>query len=191
MDRLTRLLLDAQGGDEMALRQFIAETQHDVSTLCRYLGDRDNADDLAQDTYARAIAALHRFRADGPAKHWLLTIARRTCADATRKRIRRRRLEQRVTGLARDDITTSATDAFRPEWAELLDQLDDDRRAAFVVTQLNGLRYDEAAEVLGVPIGTIRSRVSRAREQLVAALDATETTDGTELDDRRRRPGVR
>lgn len=191
MDRLTRLLTDAQGGDEMALRQFIAETQHDVSTLCRYLGDRDNADDLAQDTYARAIASLHRFRADGPAKHWLLTIARRTCADATRKRIRRRRLEQRVIGLARDDITTPAPDAFRPEWAELLDQLDDDRRAAFVVTQLNGLRYDEAAEVLGVPIGTIRSRVSRAREQLVAALAAGETDDGTELDDRRRRPGVR
>src|SRR5680860_1279674 len=191
MDRLTRLLLDAQGGDELALRQFIAETQHDVSTLCRYMGDRDNADDLAQDTYARAIASLHRFRADGPAKHWLLTIARRACADATRKRIRRRRLEQRVTGLARDDLTTPATDAFRPEWAELLDRLDDDRRAAFVITQLTGLRYDEAAEVLGVPIGTIRSRVSRAREQLVAALAATQDGDATELDERRRRPGIR
>lgn len=191
MDRLTRLLLDAQGGDESALRQFIAETQHDVRILCRYLGDRDNADDLAQETYARSIASLHRYRADGPAKHWLLTIARRTCADATRKRIRGRRLEQRVGGLARDDVTTPATDAFRPEWAELLDQLDADRRAAFVITQLTGLRYDEAAEVLGVPIGTIRSRVSRAREQLVAALAATESTDGSELDDRRRRPGLR
>ena len=189
MDRLTRLLLDAQAGDESALRQFVAETQHDVSTLCRYLGDRDNADDLAQDTYARSIASLHRYRADGPAKHWLLTIARRTCADATRQRIRRRHLEQRVTGLARDDAVTP-TDAFRPEWSELLDRLDDDRRAAFAITQLAGLRYDEAAEVLGVPIGTIRSRVSRAREQLVAALAATEKSDPTELDGRRRRPEV-
>ena len=64
MDRLTRLLLDAQGGDETALRQFIAETQHDVSTLCRYLGDRDNAADLAQETYLRTIASLHRYRAE-------------------------------------------------------------------------------------------------------------------------------
>ena len=191
MDRLTRLLLDAQGGDESALRQFIAETQHDVSTFCRYLGDRDNADDLAQDTYERAIASLHRFRAEGPAKHWLLTIARRTCADATRRRIRRRRLEQRVTGLARDDLTTPAADGFRPDWAELLDRLDDDRRAAFVITQLTGLRYDEAAAVLGVPIGTIRSRVSRAREQLVAELAATQVDGTTELDGRRGRPGVR
>lgn len=191
MDRLTRLLLDAQGGDEVALRQFVAETQHDVRTLCRYLGDRDNADDLAQDTYARAIASLHRYRAEGPAKHWLLAIARRTCADATRRRIRRRRLEQRVIGLARDDVTTPASVAFRPEWTELLDQLDDDRRAAFVITQLNGLRYDEAAEVLDVPIGTIRSRVSRAREQLIGALAASENPDEMEPGDRRRRPGLR
>jgi RNA polymerase sigma-70 factor (ECF subfamily) len=192
MDRLTRLLLDAQRGDRQALRQFVAETQHDVTTLCRYLGDRDSADDLAQDTYARAIVSLHRFRADGPAKHWLLTIARRTCADATRKRIRQRRLQQRVLGLARDEAIESPIDAFRPEWAELLYDLDDDRRAAFVLTQLNGLRYDEAADVLGVPIGTIRSRVSRAREQLIAALAAAELhTDDTELDTRHRRPGPR
>lgn len=190
MDRLTRLLLDAQGGDEHALRQFITETRHDVSTLCRYLGDPDNADDLAQDAYARAIASLHRFRADGPAKHWLLTIARRTCADATRTRIRRRRLEQRVTGLARDDLTAPAADTPLAGWTVLLDRLDDDRRAAFVLTQLTGLRYDEAADLLGVPIGTIRSRVSRAREQLVAELAAAQDVDPTELDERDGRPGV-
>ena len=190
MDRLTRLLLDAQGGDECALRQFITETRHDVSTLCRYLGDPDNADDLAQDTYARAIASLHRFRADGPAKHWLLTIARRTCADATRTRVRRRRLEQRVTGLARDDLTAPAADTPLAGWTVLLDRLDHDRRAAFVLTQLTGLRYDEAADLLGVPIGTIRSRVSRAREQLVAELAAAQDVDPTELDERYGRPGV-
>ena len=191
MDRLTRLLLDAQQGDQTALRQFIAETQHDVVTMCRYLGDRDNADDLAQETYARAISALHRFRADGPAKHWLLTIARRTCADATRKRIRQRKLHQRVLGLARDDVSVAPADGSAPDWADLLDELDDDRRAAFVVTQLHGLRYDEAAEVLGVPIGTIRSRVARAREQLVRRLDEAENPDAGELGAGRERPGLR
>ena len=191
MDRLTRLLLDAQAGDETALRQFIAETQHDVTTMCRYLGDRDNADDLAQEAYARAISSLHRYRADGPAKHWLLTIARRTCADATRKRSRQRRLDRRVRGLARDGTTAPPADLTAPDWAELLDGLDDDRRSAFVVTQLNGLRYDEAAEVLGVPIGTIRSRVARAREQLIRELQAAENLEAAELEHRRRRPGRR
>jgi len=189
MDRLTRLLLDAQQGDRAALRQFVAETHHDVATLCRYLGDRDNSDDLAQETYERAISSLHRFRAEGPAKHWLLTIARRTCADATRKRVRRRRLNQQVVDITRDDAVEAPIDSFRPEWTELLDMLDPDRRAAFVVTQLNGLRYDEAAEVLDVPIGTIRSRVSRAREQLVEAIAAAEMPSDQEPDERLRRPG--
>lgn len=179
MDRLTRLAIDAQQGDRSALRQFIAETQHDVASICRYLGDRDTADDLAQETYERAIKSLHRFRADGPAKHWLLTIARRTCADGTRSRIRRRAMQQRVVTFAHDDLVESPVDAYHAELDELMGILDDDRRAAFVLTQLTGLRYEEAAEVLGVPVGTIRSRVSRAREQLVAALDLRATEDDT------------
>jgi RNA polymerase sigma-70 factor, ECF subfamily len=169
VDALTRTLLDAQRGDDAALERFVRATQHDVASLCRYLGDPDSVDDLVQETYQRAFVSLHRFRASGPAKHWLLTIARRTCADAARRRVRRRRLDQRVTTMAQD-LDERPLDSSAAELDELLLLLDDDRRAAFVLTQLNGLRYDEAAAVLDVPIGTIRSRVSRAREQLLAAL---------------------
>lgn len=169
MDALTRTLLDAQHGDEAALERFVRVTWSDVTALCRYLGDPDSDDDLVQETYQRAFLALPRFRATGPARHWLLTIARRTCADHTRRRARRRRLDQRVSGLAHD-VATGPIDSSPAELDELLLVLDDDRRAAFVLTQLHGLRYDEAAAVLDVPVGTIRSRVSRAREQLVAAL---------------------
>lgn len=69
------------------------------------------------------------------------------------------------------------------------------RRAAFVLTQITGLRYDEAADVLGVPIGTIRSRVARARADLIAAMPESAASTPTqtesahrELDDRFRRP---
>lgn len=177
MDALTRTLLDAQRGDDAALERFVRATQHDVASLCRYLGDPDSVDDLVQETYQRAFVSLHRFRASGPAKHWLLTIARRTCADAARRRVRRRRLDQRVTTMAQD-LDERPLDSSAAELDELLLLLDDDRRAAFVLTQLNGLRYDEAAAVLDVPIGTIRSRVSRAREQLLTAL---RTADAGEL----------
>lgn len=181
-------MLDAQQGDRDALRQFIAETHHDVSAICRYLGDSDTADDLAQETYERAIKSLHRYRHDGPAKNWLLTIARRTCADGARRRIRRRAMEQRVISLPHDELTERPIDGHFAELDELMALLDDDRRAAFVLTQLNGLRYEEAADVLGVPVGTIRSRVSRARQQLVTALDA----DVRQEPDRSlRRPGQR
>lgn len=188
MDQLTRLLLEAQRGDRAALERFVAATYEDVAAMCRYLGDRDTVDDLAQEAYERAFASLHRFRATGPAKHWLLTITRRTCADETRRRSRRRRTEQRIAGMPDHDAADPNPDMPPPEFDELLHLLDDDRRAAFVLTQLNGLRYEEAAELLDVPIGTIRSRVSRAREQLVAALDAAETSADREPDRRRHRP---
>ena len=187
MDQLTRLLLDAQRGDRDALERFVAATQHDVLGLCRYLGDRDNAEDLAQETYERAFAALHRFRATGPAKHWLLTIARRTCADATRRRIRGRRKQLRVATMAHDDGRDAPSVSEAAELDELLFTLDPDRRAAFVLTQINGLRYEEAAELLGVPIGTVRSRVARARDELVGAINAADRESG-EPDDLRRRP---
>lgn len=193
MDRLTRLLLDAQRGDRDALEQFVVATHRDVLDLCRYLGDRDNADDLAQETYRRAVASLHRYRADGPAKHWLLTIARRTCVDATRRRSRRRRLHRRVAELAVDEHVVPAPVTDRPEIDELLHQLDDDRRAAFVLTQLNGFQYHEAADLLGVPIGTVRSRVARAREQLLGILHETERDaddDGREPRAANERPGI-
>ena len=188
MDHLTTLLLAAQAGDRHALERFVVESQHDVAAVCRYLGDPDTADDLVQETYARALAALHRFRATGPAKHWLLTIARRTCVDAIRRRARRRRLSAALEHHHDGDVVVTGVEQRFELDAELL-ALDADRRAAFVLTQINGLRYEEAADLLGVPIGTIRSRVARAREQLAKAMsDATGSVPVEELPDARRRP---
>ncbi|HSM66490.1 MAG TPA: sigma-70 family RNA polymerase sigma factor [Ilumatobacteraceae bacterium] len=175
MDRLTNLLVAARDGDRGALERFVAETQADVWRLCRYLGDERVADDLAQETYERAIGSLHRYRADGAARGWLLTIARRVCADHARRAVRRRRIDQRVmrsaTAGSLDGTVVSPDGSGRVDLDELLAELDDDRRAAFVLTQVLGLHYDEAAEVLGCPIGTVRSRVSRARADLVGMMD--------------------
>jgi RNA polymerase sigma-70 factor (ECF subfamily) len=170
MDHLTTLLLAAQAGDRTALERFVVESQHDVAAVCRYLGDADNTDDLVQETYARAFSALHRFRATGPAKHWLLTIARRTCVDAIRRRSRLRRLGATLQHEHEHELRFHPGVEQRFELDSALLALDLDRRAAFVLTQINGLRYEEAAQLLGVPIGTIRSRVARAREQLAAVM---------------------
>ncbi len=195
MDHLTRLAVAARDGDRQALERFIAETQADVWRICRYLGDAAYADDLAQETYERAIGSIHRFRADGSARGWLLTIARRTCVDHTRRAVRRRRLHREAireagAGSAGGSLIV-ADPSGRVELESLLESLDDDRRAAFVLTQVLGLQYDEAAEVLGCPIGTVRSRVSRARGDLVESMSApdpavTGTADGTGTNRRRR-----
>lgn len=174
MDHLTRLLIAARDGDRVALERFVAETQADVWRLCRYLGDAEYADDLAQETYERAIGSIHRFRADGSARGWLLTIARRTCVDHTRRAGRRRRIDRAVldntTAGSADGNLTAPDMSGRIVLDDVLAHLDPDRRSAFVLTQVLGLQYDEAAEVLDCPIGTIRSRVARARVDLVAMM---------------------
>jgi RNA polymerase sigma-70 factor (ECF subfamily) len=178
VDHLTKLLVAARDGDRRALERFVAETQADVWRLCRYLGDAEFADDLAQETYERAVGSIHRFRADGSARGWLLTIARRTCVDHTRRASRRRRLDRAVM----NDATVGSVDslvtpdsAVRVELDDVLAHLDADRRSAFVLTQVLGLRYDEAAEVLDCPIGTVRSRVARARQDLVTMMRESDT----------------
>lgn len=172
---LTSLAVAARDGDRLALSVFVRRTQPEVWRLCRRLGDAGSADDLTQEVYVRAIAALPRFRAESSARTWLLTIARHTCADAVRRarRARSRATEGRTTtsdGPRTDD--GAEVDAL----GRLVDGLEEDRRVAFVLTQVMGLAYAEAAEVCGVPVGTIRSRVARARDDLVARL--REAADG-------------
>jgi len=164
MDHVTVLAMRAKTGDKHALDELIAETLSDVLGVCRYLGRPSDPEDLAQETYTRALGAIHRFRGDGSAHAWLLSIARRVCADATRREIRNRRLDERLIA---DLITKNHHDEAWFEVDELLSGLDDERRTAFVLTQLVGLSYEEAAETVGCPIGTIRSRVARARRQLL------------------------
>lgn len=164
MDELTRLALDAGAGDRAALATFVRRTQPEVWRLCRRLGDAGAADDLTQETYARAIPALARFEGASSARTWLLAIARNTCADAVRRNRRlRRRPVPAVEEHAPDHAPLTDLDA-------LVATLDADRRAAFVLTQVLGLSYAEAADVCDVPVGTIRSRVARAREDLVVRL---------------------
>jgi RNA polymerase sigma-70 factor (ECF subfamily) len=167
VDPLTELLLAARDGDRLAFGAFVRRTQADVWGLASHLVARDVAEDVAQDVYLRAWRALPRYRGDAPARAWLLVIARRTCADAVRSRVRRRRLEARLDR----DAAIAADHAGDVVLHDLLGTLSPDRRTAFVLTQLLGLSYEEAATVCDCPIGTVRSRVARARADLVAVLD--------------------
>ena len=165
-DELTLAALRARAGDRHAAADFVRLSQGDVWRLCAHLGSRVDADDLTQETYARAFGSLHRYAGRAPARHWLLSIARRVCADAIRYR-------RPVTPFAELEPAGRAADpADTVSLRLLLDSLDLPFREAFVLTQVLGLSYPEAADVAGCPVGTIRSRVARAREALVAGLDA-------------------
>jgi len=161
-EAVTRDALAAQQGDQAAAARFVRATQAEVWRLVAHLGGRAVADDLTQETYLRAFRALPRFAGRSSARTWLLVIARRVCADHVRTMARHRQEPpgETVTGDISEQIILRT----------LLDSLPAQRREAFVLTQLLGLGYDEAAEVCGCPVGTIRSRVARARDDLIQAL---------------------
>jgi RNA polymerase sigma-70 factor (ECF subfamily) len=175
MDELTSLARAAARGDRAALARLVRQTQGDVWRLCAHLVDPASADDLAQDTYLRAIPALGKFRGDAPVRTWLLAIARRACAAEIGARSRDRRLTARVAATPGGTLSQpSAEPGAQAAADELLAALEPGRRAAFVLTQMLGCSYAEAAAICDCPVGTVRSRVARARDDLAAM-----TADGS------------
>lgn len=169
MDELTSLARAAGRGDRAALAGLVRQTQGDVWRLCAHLTDPGAADDLTQETYLRAISALGKFRGEAPVRTWLLAIARRTCAAEIRARIHARQLAARLAATPGGTLGQPlAEPGDQAAASELLAALEPDRRAAFVLTQMLGCSYAEAADICGCPVGTIRSRVARAREDLAA-----------------------
>jgi RNA polymerase sigma-70 factor (ECF subfamily) len=186
VDDVTALALAAGAGDRAALERFVLLTQRDVWRLVAHLAGVQLADDLTQETYLRAIPSLARFAGRSSARTWLVSIARRVVVDHIRARRTRPRTTGRVDWTAASDrrqaVAHGTVAGFEDvvELNVLLDQLEPERREALVLTQVLGLSYAEAAEVCRCPVGTIRSRVARARDDL----------DVRRGDDERRRDGT-
>lgn len=163
-DLVARWFEAAREGDDVAMTALVRSTQASVWRICRALGSGDDVEDLVQETYIRAMRSMVTYRGDAPVRAWLMSVARHVCADDVRRRTRRRRLIDRLTAQLEEatvdppDLTTE----------DLVGRLGHDRREALLLTQQVGLSYEEAAQVLGCPIGTVRSRVARARIDLQA-----------------------
>jgi RNA polymerase sigma-70 factor, ECF subfamily len=169
-DAVTRTALAAGAGDAAASAEFVRATQVEVWRFVAALVGVADADDVTQDTYLRALRALPEFTARASARTWLLSIARRACADHVRSAVRTRRLSARLAGAPDQPVVADHGGSYA--LAELVARLPVERRVAFALTQVLGLSYAEAAAVEDVPVGTIRSRVARARADLVAAIEA-------------------
>jgi len=170
VDRLTGYLVAARDGDDLALTAAIRTAKPEVRRFLRLLVDASDLEDVVQETFVRAYRALPRFRGESSGRTWLLVIARRAAADATRGRVRQRRLRLRAEQSSGHAASADLGDEHA--LTDLVAGLEPDRREAFVLTQVVGCPYLEAAEICGVPVGTIRSRVARAREQLLEQVHA-------------------
>jgi RNA polymerase sigma-70 factor, ECF subfamily len=166
---LRRVIAAAQDGESAAIDQFVRATQPAVWRLCNALGSYGEVDDLVQETYLRALRSLPRYRGEASPTVWLLAVARHVCADHVRRRQRHRRLVERIVQRTDRSLPPASSGA-----NQLVDLLDPDRRIAFVLTQTMGLSYEEAASIAECPVGTIRSRVARARADLAALVDEAE-----------------
>ncbi|WP_407285009.1 sigma-70 family RNA polymerase sigma factor [Streptomyces sp. BP-8] len=171
-------LAAARTGDRAAIERFIRATHRDVWRFVAHLsGDAEGADDLTQETYLRALTSLPGFAGRSSARTWLLSIARRVVVDRHRSAASRPRIINTADWQrAADRAQPRGLPGFEERVAllDLLEALDAARREAFVLTQVLGLPYAEAATAAGCPIGTVRSRVARAREDLTALLRAAE-----------------
>jgi RNA polymerase sigma-70 factor (ECF subfamily) len=166
--------------DRDRLEQLVKADYRAVSRLCTALVGEDSADDVAQETFLRAMRALARFRGQATPRTWLFAIAHRACMDELRGRYRRGRRDQRLAGLSTAEATT-ADPGGAVVMRQLLAQLGPERRAAFALTQLLALSYAEAAVVCDCPEGTIRSRVARARHDLIELLGETSGAADTRI----------
>src|SRR5262249_42191301 len=146
MSELESITHVSRNSDGSTVERFVRSCYPDVWRLCSLLVDRETADDLTQETFARALRALPRYRGEASSRAWVLSIARNGCADELRRRKRRRSRDSQLSAAA-GVAPTSAPDPDTATTLSLLGELDPDRRAAFVLTQLFRLSYEETATI--------------------------------------------
>ncbi|WP_051630675.1 sigma-70 family RNA polymerase sigma factor [Afifella pfennigii] len=160
----------------MLEREPTADTRREIEALiphlrrfARYLvQDAEWADDLVQECLVRAVASLDRFQPGTNLKAWLFTILRNIYKNDLRKSANRRRVEADLTHEPLTHSEPGQESAVElGEVGEAFGLLSAEHREILLLTAVEGVPYEEAARLLDVPIGTVRSRVSRARARLL------------------------
>jgi RNA polymerase sigma-70 factor (ECF subfamily) len=183
--RLEEALRAAQRGQVVAFNTLVQAYQRQVYNVCyRTLGNAEDAADATQDTLISAFRAIATFNGSAAGlRAWLLRIAVNTCYDQLRRRQRRptESLDALGSTEAESDRVTAAErladSTPGPEQASLtsesayhiqqaIDRLPPEQRLTVVLCDVQGLSYDEAAQTMSVELGTVKSRLSRARAQL-------------------------
>ena len=181
LDELT--LRRAQRGEPAACRALVERYQRPVFALLhRMMGAtrRDRVEDLAQETFLSVFRSLGQFAPLGPARlsSWILTIATRRAIDDLRKgsEVSSELAEERLVSPVRADDRARRRDLGQ-RMERAVGELAPEYRAAFLLRELHGLEYAEIARALSIDLGTVKSRLARARAALRAALADLEDGD--------------
>ncbi len=177
------LVLRVQRGDKRAFDLLVLKYQQKVINLIsRYVRDSSEAQDVAQEAFIKAYRALPRFRGDSAFYTWLYRIAINTAKNHIVSQSRRppsngveaEVAEQLDAGVRLQEHATPENFLLEEEIAQTvrqaIDDLPDDLRTAITLRELEGLSYEEIANTMSCPVGTVRSRIFRAREAIDAKL---------------------
>ena len=168
------LVQAALGGDKEAFGQLVVRYQDRVfNTLVRVLGNREDAGDIVQDAFVQAYVKLDSFRGDARFYTWLYRIAMNLALSHRRRRKPTESLDETKTNIGDEPAAqypTAAEQLIARERAALLQQallkLNVEHRQILALRELEACSYEEIAEILELPVGTVRSRLFRARLQL-------------------------
>lgn len=173
-----KLVQRAQRGDLRAFDLLVLKYQGRISALVsRYISDPGEVEDVTQEAFIKAYRALERFRGDSAFYTWLYRIAANAAKNHLVAKGRRPRSDASIEDAEAFDEFGLSADSGSPEAIAMGDELvgvvdaamqalPEELRAALTLRELEGLSYDDIAEVLGCPVGTVRSRIFRAREAI-------------------------
>jgi RNA polymerase sigma factor (sigma-70 family) len=174
-----RLLGRCLAGDERACRELVDQYRRQVYSLAlRMVRSVEDAEDLTQETFVRMFRALERYDPGRPFAAWLFTIASRLCIDHLRRRrvapislVQRQpgseeeyTLEVEDPGLRPDELVSHREEERQTE--ELIRSLPQHYRVVVILRHQQGLSYEEIADALNLPLGTVKARIHRARALL-------------------------
>ena len=172
-----RFLERLRAGEPRAFEELVIAYQHRVfGVALRMLGSRAEAEEVAQEAFLRAHRALGAFRGDAKLSTWLYAIASRLCLNRLASSERRMGREGEETLLRLPSGHANPVDELERGELEAalhraIAELPEERRIVVVLRDLEGLSYEEIAETLGLELGTVRSRLHRARMDLKAKLE--------------------
>lgn len=170
-DELRPLVTLCLRGDQTAMLALVERFRGQVFGLClRMLGQRQDAEDAAQETFVRVLKNLHRWDAERDFEPWLLAIAGNRCRTALSNRKRRPAAEMLPEQVADDHPDERGAEHLAEEVTLALETVRDDYRQAFILFHEHQLSYEQIAEAMEVPLGTVKTWVHRARRGLIERL---------------------
>ena len=168
-----KLVESFKGGDKSSFDVLVVKYQNKVINLCfRFLGNYDDACDCAQDVFVKVFESLSKFRGDSKFSTWLYAVTVNFCRNRISS-FKHRKSKQDTSYEIQDAGDESLSPSKRFERKELndkiqkaIDSLDEDQKSVVILRDIEGLSYEEIVDITGIKLGTVKSRIARAREEL-------------------------